>query len=109
MRWSFETARSIRFGRDVSEELAPLARSFGRRVLLVTGQSPRRFAKRIDAMRDLDLELMQVSVTGEPSLSWLDDSLAQARDFAPDVVVGLGGGSAIDGAKSLAGVLPKCR
>ena len=68
MRWSFETARSIRFGRDVSEELAPLARSFGRRVLLVTGQSPRRFAKRIDAMRDLDLELMQVSVTGEPSL-----------------------------------------
>lgn len=106
MTWSFHTAASIRFGRDVSADLAGLARQYGPRVLLVTGATPRRFAKLTDGLDLADLDVLHLSVSGEPSLEWIETAVLQARPFQPHVVIGLGGGSAIDAAKALAALVP---
>lgn len=42
------------------------------------------------------------AVTGEPTVATLEQALAAARPFAPDAVVGLGGGSCLDVAKLVA-------
>jgi len=46
-----------------------------------------------------------VPVDGEPSPELLDDAVARRRADPPDVVVGIGGGSALDAAKAIAGLL----
>ncbi len=49
---------------------------------------------------EVDLE-----IEGEPSLADFERSLAKARSFAPDCVVGIGGGSVLDVAKLVAAQL----
>ena len=41
----------------------------------------------------------------EPSTVLIDEAVAQARSYAPDIVIGLGGGSNLDVAKGVAAVL----
>ena len=45
------------------------------------------------------------TVEGEPQISTVDVALSEARENGCDVVVGLGGGSAMDTAKAVAGLL----
>ncbi len=43
--------------------------------------------------------------SGEPTVADIDTALAAARDAHADLIIGLGGGSAIDAAKAVAGLL----
>ena len=47
----------------------------------------------------------EVAVTGEPSPAVVDAAVAAYRDAAVDVVLGVGGGSVLDAAKAIAGLL----
>jgi alcohol dehydrogenase class IV len=106
MEWGFSTAGRIRFGRDVSKDLATEAKQFGSRALVVTGRTPGRFKTLIKALPNAGLTVDIVSCEGEPDLNWVSQSLIEARAIGPDLVVGLGGGSAIDAAKALAALIP---
>ena len=55
--------------------------------------------------QDISWEVM--SVEGEPSPQLVDDAVAAWRDAQIDVVVGIGGGSVLDAAKAVAGLLPQ--
>jgi alcohol dehydrogenase len=46
-----------------------------------------------------------MSVTGEPSPQFVDDTVQKYRGKGYDVVVGIGGGSVLDAAKAVAGLL----
>lgn len=102
MEWTFSTAQRIRFGKDASLALASEAQRLGDRAIIVTGATPARFSSVIGLLQNTKA----VSCPTEPDLNWLRHTVSEARNFRPNVVIGLGGGSAIDGAKALSALIP---
>ncbi len=99
----------IEFGGGALHRLPEIAADYGQRALIVTGK--RSFAESAGGMRLFaeflrhGLRYEQVKVDGEPSPAYVDDTVAGLRGASFDVVVGIGGGSALDAAKAIAGLL----
>lgn len=109
MNFSFASTPHIHFGAGRRSELAGLAGSFGRRALLVTGANSFDSSERCTqllAELESQYEVKRLKIGGEPSPAVVDAAVAEFRDFSPGCVVAIGGGSAIDAAKAIAGLLP---
>ncbi|MBM3745569.1 MAG: iron-containing alcohol dehydrogenase [Acidobacteria bacterium] len=100
MRFEFATATRILFGAGTRREIAPAARSMGRRALLVLG-CPRELAAPVTA----EVGCCELLVAGEPTLDLVREGTELARREGCDVVIGMGGGSAIDAGKAIAALL----
>jgi alcohol dehydrogenase class IV len=100
--FTFITPPEILFGHDQSARTLDVARRFGSRVFLVTGG--RSFETL--AVAKLLFGLPRWSITGEPDVPTVDEGVRQCREAGCDVVVAVGGGSALDAAKAVAGVVP---
>lgn len=98
MSFTFATAGSIRFGAGVASELPGIVSGLGNRVLLVTGTHPERTAPVHDALPVTG----RVTVGNEPTMDDARRAVVEARAAQADVVVAVGGGSAIDLAKAAA-------
>lgn len=100
----------ILFGFDKVSELPAAAVSFGKRALLVTGQrsfcKSERWPRLLSALESAGMEWTHATIGDEPSPELVDDLVNRFRDHAIDVVIGIGGGSVLDGAKAVAGLLP---
>ena len=96
----------ILFGRGEAAKTAGLAAGFGRRVLLVHGRDAARAAWLLADLNRSGCGVHALICAKEPDLPMLEAALAKARVFAPDVVIGLGGGAVLDLAKALAGLIP---
>ncbi len=95
-------------GRGVFANLGRQAARFGRRAFLVTGVGAARRTGLLDRatrlLADAGVTAVPFSrVSGEPDLVLVEEGVSLARQEGCDVVVGLGGGSAIDAAKAVAG------
>lgn len=108
----FSLARLPRivFGRGRRAAIAMEARHFGSRALIVTGARSFRESPDWAALQD-DLTghgvaFEVVGVEGEPSPDLVDETVAAHRGQGIDMVIGIGGGSALDAAKAIAGLLP---
>lgn len=99
----------IVFGAGRRSEMPALLAPFGRRALFVTGarslQASPAWAELTTGLDAAGIEWDQLAVDGEPSPELVDDAVAKRRANPPDVVVGIGGGSALDAAKAIAGLL----
>ena len=73
------------------------------RALVIAPRFARKMAERF--LEGLPTSEVDDSVEAEPSVSSFYASLARARAFQPDAVIGLGGGSALDVAKLVAALL----
>ncbi len=107
--FSITALPGIVFGDGVRRRLPELAATFGQRVLLVTGaasfrQSP-AWPELLDGLQARGLSHAHVSVSGEPSPKLADELAQQFRAASIDVVIGIGGGSVLDAAKAVAGLL----
>ena len=102
MRFEFTTAARIVFGNGVAGDLPSWVSGLGQRALVVTGRSPARTAALQESLRGAGLWLTVLPIEGEPTISVIADGLNQARNAGCDVVVAIGGGSAIDAGKALA-------
>ena len=108
---AFSVARlpEIRFGSGRIRETAEVLAQFGRKALLVTGgrsfvSSPQWPALQESlAAHGIAWETMQV--TQEPSPELVDAAVARFRHAGIEVVAGIGGGSVLDAAKAIAGLL----
>lgn len=100
MQFAFATATRIQFGEGTVLDVPDAARAMGRRALVVTGASRERAAALIAA-----LDAATFSLSGEPSVELVRQAVAHARDSGCDVVIAMGGGSAIDGGKAVAALL----
>lgn len=98
LSFSLKTPGTILFGSGERRHAPGVAVHFGTRVLLVTG------AKSVDAtgLPELFPEALRWSVAGEPDVAVVDAGARLARESRRDVVVAVGGGSALDAAKAVA-------
>lgn len=98
MTFTFKTAQEIRFGVGATENLWDLTETFGNKVLLVL-DSFVEDENPLGLGRPNDVHIVRAS--GEPTVDGVRAAVEQARDFDPDVIVGIGGGSTIDTAKAI--------
>jgi len=107
----FNIARLPRivFGQGAIERLPSLARTFGAKALIVTGarsfQDSPYWEALLAGLRATSVGWEVVRVAGEPSPQLVDDAVSSHRGGDWDVVIGIGGGSALDAAKAIAGLL----
>lgn len=94
----------IRFGRGEALAAVPGIARFGRHAFLVHGRTADRAAALIAALETAGCAVMPHPCAGEPTLAMLDAAVAAAR--GADLVIGVGGGSALDLAKAVAALVP---
>jgi alcohol dehydrogenase len=100
----------IEFGAGFIGKLPGLIAQYGDRVLLVTGQ--RSFADSphwpalLAALEKAGTRWEQTRVGDEPSPQLVDEAVRQFHGKGITVVAGIGGGSVLDAAKAIAGLLP---
>ena len=105
MRFEFATATRIIFGPGTLREIGPLAREFGSRALVVTGSSPRRAESLLALLGEHGVGTITWSVRGEPEIETVRAGVALARQENCGLVIGIGGGSALDAGKAIAAML----
>jgi alcohol dehydrogenase class IV len=108
--WSFHTAASLVFGRGAVTQLGDIAgRLKAKRVLVVTDAILTKVGITEQAVAPLRAAGVTVEVFDgclpEPPVEVIRAAADAARQFAPDVLLGLGGGSNMDAAKLVAVVL----
>jgi alcohol dehydrogenase class IV len=101
-RWEFATATRIVFGRGVAREAAEIGASLGRRIFVVTGRTQARVTWLLEALQHAGAQSQVFAVAGEPDVPLAVEATARARRMYADVVIAVGGGSAIDLGKAVA-------
>jgi len=100
----------IVYGAGGIEKLPGLIGQYGHHLLLVTGERSFRRTPRwlslIDTLEQQQIRWHHVVVSGEPTPDLVDETVSQYSAEKIDVVVAIGGGSVLDAAKALAGLLP---
>ena len=107
--FSFASTPHIHFGIGERQKLLSIVQGMGTKALLVTGGTSFNQSDRCQALwqsLQLSLDVKRVSVSGEPSPDWVDEVVQTHKDWMPDCVIAIGGGSAVDAAKAVAGLLP---
>jgi alcohol dehydrogenase class IV len=106
MRFEFATAGRIVFGARTVCEVAPAARQMGQQALLITGLPLERAAGLIADLKAAGITCSTHAVESEPTLELVRQGVQQAREDGCDLVISIGGGSAIDAGKAIAALLP---
>lgn len=109
---SFSIARlpRIEFGAGFISKLPDLIAQYGNRALLVTGQrsfvnSP-HWPTLLAALKKAGISWEHAGIEDEPSPQLVDETVRQLRGAGIQIVAGIGGGSVLDAAKAIAGLLP---
>lgn len=109
MNFEFCTSSRVVFGRGVFDRLGELVGSMGARAMVVRGGAHLDRSGVMGRLRDMmagvGVEIAQYVVVGEPKVGVVDEALRVAREARSEMVIGLGGGSALDAAKAVAGLL----
>jgi alcohol dehydrogenase class IV len=109
---SFSISRlpRISYGSGRISEVPALAASYGRTALLVTGKqsfcATPRWQSFTEALASKGINWLHFTVSGEPSPMLVDEAVSRFRKKNIDVVIAIGGGSVLDAAKAIAGLLP---
>jgi len=105
MNFEFATATRIIFGAGTAKDAGKIAAEFGRCALTVTGHNPQRAEKLLASLAANGIGAATFSVAGEPEIFTVENGVALAKKEHCDLVIGIGGGSAIDAAKAIAAML----
>jgi alcohol dehydrogenase class IV len=111
-RFEFATASRIVFGAGTVKDLGELAKKLGCRALLVTNRLPGE-GTLLDRLEEQgyriraglaahSIDFTEFAVEGEPTIDQVRVATRLAAQEAADLVIGIGGGSAMDTAKAIA-------
>ena len=101
MDFEFATATRIIFGTGTISQVGALASSVGERALVVGGASGERASRVGTLLAESGLFVERFSVNGEPTVGMVREGARLARTHKFDLVVGIGGGSALDAGKAI--------
>jgi alcohol dehydrogenase class IV len=104
MEFEFSTATRIIFGIGKLEELGLFVKGMGSKALIVTQFTPetRVFMRLAAQLEKAGITYESFSFSGEPTVEFIEAGLEVVRNHEIDMIIGLGGGSAIDGGKAIA-------
>jgi alcohol dehydrogenase class IV len=105
MRFEFATATRILFGESTLKEVGPAAIEMGRKALVVSGLSEERAETLLEILTGSEIGYGLYQVSHEPTTDLIKQGVEQARREDCDLVIGFGGGSAVDSAKAIAALL----
>lgn len=101
----------ILFGAGSLTEAPSLITKFGRRILLVSGakslHESTQWPRLEQGFKQQGISWEEIKVLGEPSPLWVDQAARDYRSAGIEAVLGIGGGSVLDAAKAIAGLLPQ--
>lgn len=101
MKFEFATATQIIFGPGTLKQVGPLAKEMGQKALVVANLS--ELAKPLlNILAAQGIESSVFAVGGEPTVEIVQQGTLQAKAEKSDLVIGFGGGSAMDTAKAVA-------
>ena len=109
MHFTLASTPTIIFGVHKIKLLPELISGYGKKALLVTGKSS--FLNKVPAtelfreLKNLNIEIKVVTISGEPSPKQIDDAVFQHKEWNPDVVAAIGGGSVMDAGKAISAML----
>ena len=102
MQFEFATATRILFGAGTVRQLGGIAASIGKCILVVYNLPEARTAPVFNDLTARGLRVVPFAINGEPTVTIVAEGVKLADHNGCDLVVGFGGGSAIDGAKAVA-------
>jgi alcohol dehydrogenase class IV len=109
--FQFARVPAVHFKNGIIAELPRFARLYGNRLIIVTGKSS--FLKSPHAekfffeLKKASATWQLISIPGEPSPEMIDQAVQQIGDEKTDLVIGIGGGSALDAGKAVSAMLNK--
>ena len=103
----FFTPTEVVFGTGVENHTGALAAKHGTRALIVYGKGSvvksGLLARVMQSLKDAGIECEEFGgAQPNPTLSHAEEGVQKALDFRADIIIGVGGGSAIDTAKGIA-------
>ena len=104
-RFEFATAKWIIFGVDSAKKIADNALNLGNKPLIVTGKNQERCKFLLDDFTRQNVKCEIYSVKGEPTTEGVSECIELANRNKADVIIGIGGGSAIDTGKAVSALI----
>lgn len=99
----------IEFGAGSFKKIPSLLATFGKRVLIVTGSrsfyETEQWTWLSNTLQQQAFTWETLKITTEPSPQVVDEAVAKYKSTQFDAVLGIGGGSVLDAAKAIAGLL----
>ena len=105
MNFEFATATRIVFGPGSIKQAGSIASSMGRRALVANGCTPEQAEPLLNSLAAAGVSYDMVQVLGEPTTDSIVAGVLRARAENCDLVIGFGGGSAVDTGKAIAAML----
>jgi len=109
MFFEIATPTRIIFGSGAIQELIPESAVFGRRPLLVCGQTPQRCAYVSRLLEEAGHHVTVFPSEPEPTVKLVLDGVDRARNRECDFIIGIGGGSVVDTGKAISALLTNPR
>jgi len=100
--FEFATATRIIFGAGTVNQAGKLAAELGWHALVVTGLDLERSRPLLEGLAAAQVAVTLLPVAGEPALEFILQGVDLCRQQQCDLVIGFGGGSAIDSGKAIA-------
>jgi len=105
MRFEFATATRIIFGAGTLAELGSIAKSMGTEALVCLGIPSDKAQALFATLIEHTVGSVTLAVPGEPDLDLVRRGVQRARNEGCELVIGFGGGSALDTAKAISALL----
>lgn len=103
--FEFVTAGRILFGPGAMDQAGTLAAELGHKVLIASGRPSQDTSALTKRLQNTGMEAVLFPVRGEPTIELVHEATELARAEHCDLLIGFGGGSAIDTAKATAALL----
>ncbi len=109
-QFQIATLPQIVFGEGSINKLSENILNYGNKVLIVTGAKSFCNSQQWETLQSQltksSINFTLFNVSDEPSTSLIDQAVSEFKNLSIEVVVAIGGGSVLDAAKAIAGLLP---